>query len=284
MYLAVLLDRDHSRLMFVASAEGGMDIEELAEKEPHKIVQHPVDPLIGFRSYQAREMATQLGLPSQTHGAFHQFCLNLIEAYFKTDASMVEINPLVLTEDEKFLALDAKMTFDDNALFRQKEVSTLRDMDEEDALEMEAATFGMSYISLDGEIGCMVNGAGLAMATMDVIKLAGAEPANFLDVGGSASQEAVTAAFKIILKDPKVKAILVNIFGGIMKCDIIARGIIEAVKATQLKIPLVVRLQGTHAAEGRQLLAESGLAVIPVDTIDEAATKVVEAAKKQKAA
>ncbi|TVQ80066.1 MAG: ADP-forming succinate--CoA ligase subunit beta [Bradymonadales bacterium] len=283
MYLAILLNRESSELIFVASAEGGMEIEELAETHPEKIFQFPIDPLIGFRSFQARELASQLGLEPKTHGAFYRFCLGLIEAYIKLDASLIEINPLVLTKSSEFVALDAKMTFDDNALYRQKEVAALRDLDEEDPLEMEAAEYGMSYISLDGQIGCMVNGAGLAMATMDVIKLAGAEPANFLDVGGSASEEAVTAAFKIILKDPKVKAILVNIFGGIMKCDIIANGIINAAKATGLKLPLVVRLQGTHATEGRQLLAKSGLAVITAESIDEAAQKVVEAAKKQAA-
>lgn len=283
LYLAVLLDRDTSKLMFIASSEGGMDIEEIAHKSPEKIIQMPVDPLIGLRSFHAREMAKKIGLPPQTAGDFTNLCQAMVVAFISLDASLIEINPLVLTEDDKFLALDAKMTFDDNALYRQKDISKLRDLTEEDALEMEAAQFGLNYISLDGQIGCMVNGAGLAMATMDVIKLAGAEPANFLDVGGGATQEAVTAAFKIILKDTKVKAILVNIFGGIMKCDIIARGIVEAAKATSLKLPLVVRLQGTHAAEGRKILADSGLPIITAETIDEAATKVVQAAR-QKAA
>jgi succinyl-CoA synthetase beta subunit len=283
MYLALLLDRDRSQLMFIASAEGGMDIEELAKHSPEKIAQVTVDPLIGFRSYHGREIAHRLGLPSELGPSVTTLCQSMIMAFYALDASLIEINPLVLTKEKTLVALDAKMTFDDNALYRQKEVAALRDLDEEDPLEIEASKYGLNYIALDGEIGCMVNGAGLAMATMDVIKLAGAEPANFLDVGGGASQEAVTAAFQIILKDKKVKAILVNIFGGIMKCDIIARGIIEAVKTTGMKLPVVVRLQGTHAAEGRKLLAESGLAIINAETIDEAATKVVQAAS-QKAA
>lgn len=283
LYLALLLDRDNSQLMFVASAEGGMDIEELAEKEPEKIIQVAVDPVIGFRPFQARELGTRLGLPASTHADLGSLCQSLVVAYYSTDASLIEINPLVLTKENKFVALDAKMTIDDNALYRQKEISEMRDFNEEDPLELEASQYGLNYVSLDGEVGCMVNGAGLAMATMDVIKLAGAEPANFLDVGGGASEEAVTAAFKIILKDTKVKAILVNIFGGIMKCDIIARGIIAAVKATQMDLPLVVRLQGTHAEEGRKLLAESGLTITTAETMDEAAQKVVTAAK-QKAA
>lgn len=283
MYLAILLNRETSTLMFVCASEGGMDIEELAKTNPEKIIQVEIDPTTGFRPYQARQLGYDLGLDAKVHSQLSVLCQNLVVAYFSTDASMIEINPLIITEDNQLVALDAKMTFDDNALYRHKNFEGLRDMHEEDALEMEAAKFNMNYISLDGEIGCMVNGAGLAMATMDVIKLAGAEPANFLDVGGSATEEAVTAAFKIILKDTKVKAILVNIFGGIMKCDIIARGIIAAAKSVSLKLPLIVRLQGTHAAEGKKLLAESGISVITADTIDEAAKKVVEAAKKQAA-
>ncbi len=284
MYLAILLDRDSSRLVFIAAAEGGMEIEELAKTNPEKIRQEFVDPLTGFRSFQGREIASFLGIPAEAERDLTALCQSMIVAFFALDASLIEINPLVLTKENKLLALDAKMAFDDNALFRQKEVASLRDLNEEDPLEIESQKFGMSYISLDGEIGCMVNGAGLAMATMDVIKLAGAEPANFLDVGGGATQEAVTAAFQIILKDPKVKAILVNIFGGIMKCDIIARGIVEAVKITGLKLPLVVRLQGTHSKEGRQILQDSGLPIITAETIDEAAQKVVTASKKEKAA
>ena len=282
-YLALLLNRESSTMMFVASAEGGTEIEELAKTHPEKITQIEVNPMIGFRSYQARELGEALGLDSSLHSQLNIFCQNLVVAYIATDASLVEINPLVVTRQKKLLALDAKVTFDDNALFRHSNFQNLRDMTEEDSLEMEASQFGLNYISLSGQIGCMVNGAGLAMATMDVIKLAGSEPANFLDVGGSASEEAVTEAFKIILKDKKVKAILVNIFGGIMKCDIIARGIIGAAKATQLKLPLVVRLQGTHAKEGLKLLTESGLNLMTADTIDEAARKVVEASRKQAA-
>lgn len=279
-YLALLLDRESSKLMFVASSEGGMDIEELAETQPEKIIQLEVDPLIGIRSFQARELGQELGLDIKAQNQLFNICSSMVVAYYSCDANLIEINPLVLTEDNKLLVLDAKMTIDDNALYRQPEIAKLRDLHEEDPLELEAQEYGLNYISLDGDIGCMVNGAGLAMATMDVIKLAGAQPANFLDVGGGATEEAVTAAFKIILKDTKVRAILVNIFGGIMKCDIIARGIIEAAKATKLSLPLVVRLQGTHAEEGRKLLSESGLAIETVETIDEAAEKVVSAAKK----
>ncbi len=284
MYLAILLDRDSSQLMFVGAAEGGMDIEELAKDHPEKIIQQKVDPMIGFRSFQGRELAAGLGLPIDMAPQLTALCQAMVMGYFAFDASLIEINPLVLTKENKLLALDAKFTIDDNAIYRQPEIAAMRDLSEEDPLEIEASKFGLNYIALDGEIGCMVNGAGLAMATMDVIKLAGAEPANFLDVGGGATQEAVTQAFQIILKDKKVKAILVNIFGGIMKCDIIARGIVEAAKITGLKLPLVVRLQGTHAPEGRKILNESGLPIITAETIDEAARKVVEAAKKMKAA
>ncbi len=280
MYLALLLDRDSSRLMFVAASEGGMDIEELAKTDPEKIIQMKIDPLIGFRSFQARELGFALGLSSEIHSKLFSLCQGMIEAFWKSDASMIEINPLVLTQEKQLLALDAKMTIDDNALFRQKQILEMRDFHEENQLELEASQHGLNYIALEGEIGCMVNGAGLAMATMDVIKLAGSEPANFLDVGGGASEEAVTAAFKIILKDPKVKAILVNIFGGIMRGDYIANGILGAIKATQLKIPLVVRLQGTNSKEGLAILKSSGVAIETAETIDEAAEKVVRAAKK----
>ncbi len=279
LYLAVLLDRDSSQLVVIASSEGGMDIEEVAAKSPEKIHRIAIDPLLGFRPYLGRELASQLALPDSLASKLTSLVQNLIRAYLELDASLIEINPLVVTKDNQLVALDAKMTLDDNGLYRHPNFETLRDLHEEDALEMEAAKFGLNYISLDGTIGCMVNGAGLAMATMDVIKLAGAEPANFLDVGGGATKEAVTEAFKIILKDTKVKAILVNIFGGIMKCDIIASGILEAVKATKLKLPLVVRLQGTRAAEGLKLLAESGLAIETAETIGEAAEKVVRSAR-----
>lgn len=280
MYLALLLDRDSSKLMFIAAGEGGMEIEELAKTNPEKIAQVLIDPLVGFRSFQARELGTKLGLAPEIHSKLFSLCQGMIEAYWKSDASLIEINPLVLTEEAQLLALDAKMTLDDNALFRQKSILEMRDFHEENSLEVEASQYGLNYIALDGEIGCMVNGAGLAMATMDVIKLAGSEPANFLDVGGGATEEAVTAAFKIILKDTKVKAILVNIFGGIMRGDYIAKGILGAIKATQLNIPLVVRLQGTKSKEGLEILKASGVAIETAETIDEAAEKVVRAAKK----
>lgn len=282
LYLAVLLDRDLSKLTIIASAEGGMDIEELAEKSPEKIKKILVEPAKGYETSQGEGLAKDLGLDAKLQTDFGILCGQLVEAYLKLDATLVEINPLVITAQNEIIALDAKMTFDDNALYRQERVLKMRDVYEEDALELEAAQFGLNYISLDGTIGCMVNGAGLAMATMDVIKLAGAEPANFLDVGGGASEEAVTEAFKIILKDTKVEAILVNIFGGIMKCDIIANGVVGAAKAVGLKLPLVVRLQGTNAAQGKKILAESGLTILTADTIEEAAQKVVSAAKSHK--
>jgi succinyl-CoA synthetase beta subunit len=280
MYLAVLLDRETSRLTLIAAAEGGMDIEELAAHSPEKILTLQIDPTTGFMPYQGRKLGYALGLDTKLHGALIQLCQSLIKAYLDLDASLVEINPLVLTKDKTFVALDAKMTFDDNALYRHKSFEELRDEHEEDPAEREAAQFGLNYISLDGTVGCMVNGAGLAMATMDVIKLAGASPANFLDVGGGASREAVTEAFKIISKDTKVKAILVNIFGGIMSCDTIANGIVEAVKTTGLKLPVVIRLQGTNSDKGRQILKESGLQVTTAETLEEAAQKAVAAAKK----
>lgn len=279
MYLAVLLNRDISQLSLIAAAEGGMDIEELAAKHPEKIITIAIDPLTGFMPNQGRTLGYRLGLDTALHGALIKFCSNLVEAYLKTDASLVEINPLVLTADNQFIALDAKMTFDDNALFRHKTYESLRDLHEEDPAEMEAAKFGLNFISLDGTVGCLVNGAGLAMATMDVIKLAGAEPANFLDVGGGASKEAVTEAFKIITKDTKVKAILVNIFGGIMRCDTIASGIVEAVKTVGLKLPLVVRLSGNSADVGRKIIQDSGLKVTTAETLEEAAKHAVAASK-----
>lgn len=280
MYLAVLLDREMSQLVVVASAEGGMEIEELAKTNPEKIFRTNIDPTKGLTSAQGAQLNDHLGLPKTTADDLYKFCKNLVEAYLKLDASLIEINPLVLSKENQLVALDAKVTIDDNGLFRHKEIEKLRDLNEEDPLEIEAGKFGLNYISLDGNVGCMVNGAGLAMATMDVIKLAGAEPANFLDVGGGATKEAVTEAFKIILKDTKVKAILVNIFGGIMKCDIIAAGIIEAAKTVNLTLPLVVRLQGTRAPEGMKLLTESGLKISTAETIGEAAEKVVSAVKK----
>ncbi|MBN8555972.1 MAG: ADP-forming succinate--CoA ligase subunit beta [Deltaproteobacteria bacterium] len=279
MYLAVLLDRETSRLTLIAAAEGGMDIEELAAKSPEKILKFQIDPTLGFRAFQGRLLGYGLGIPDSTHTELIKLCQSLVRAYMELDASLVEINPLVLNSENRLIALDAKMTFDDNALYRHKNILELRDVNEEDALELEAAETGLNYISLDGTVGCMVNGAGLAMATMDVIKLAGAEPSNFLDVGGGANTEQVTKAFQIILKDKKVRAILVNIFGGIMKCDIIANGILEAAKITKLSLPLVVRLQGTNAKEGLAILAKSGLKIDTAETMAEAAEKVVKAAK-----
>ncbi len=279
MYVAVLLDRESGQLSIIAAAEGGMDIEELAHKSPEKILTMRIDPTTGFRDFQGRLLGYHLGLDTAMHGHLIQLCRSLVRAYIELDASLVEINPLVLTKENTLMALDAKMTFDDNALYRHKNVAELRDLHEEDPAEMEAAKFGLNYISLDGTVGCMVNGAGLAMATMDVIKLAGASPANFLDVGGGASREAVTEAFKIISKDTKVKAILVNIFGGIMRCDTIASGICDAVKVVGLKLPLVVRLAGNNSDLGKKILQESGLRVTTADTLEEAAKKAVAASK-----
>jgi succinyl-CoA synthetase beta subunit len=279
MYLAVLLNREEAQLTIVAAGEGGMEIEELAKTNPEKICKLLIDSSGTFTKEQSSELCKGLGLDSSLNDQVFEVCGSLINAYITLDASLVEINPLVLTEDKTLVALDAKMTFDDNALYRQAKVTPLQDINEEDPLELEAAKHGLSYISLDGSVGCMVNGAGLAMATMDVIKLAGLEPANFLDVGGGATEEAVTEAFKIILKDKKVKAILVNIFGGIMQCDIIANGVVAAAKATNLSLPLVVRLQGTNAIKGRKILAESGLTLTTAETIGEAADKVVSAAR-----
>ncbi|MBI4126831.1 MAG: ADP-forming succinate--CoA ligase subunit beta [Deltaproteobacteria bacterium] len=275
LYVGLTLDRGASRLVFIASTEGGMEIEEVARVAPHKILKEIIDPAQGLTTQQAEKLATALGLTGDTARAFVPFASNLYRVYLECDASLVEINPLVVTKDGKLLALDAKIALDDNALFRHADIEALRDLTEEDPAEMEAKTFELSYISLDGNIGCMVNGAGLAMATMDIIKLAGGMPANFLDVGGSATKETVAEAFKIILLDPKVKGILVNIFGGIMKCDIVAEGIVAATKELAVKVPVVVRLQGTRVEEGRAILASSGLNLIPADGLAEAAQKVV---------
>lgn len=276
-YLGLVLDRSTSRVTIMASTEGGMEIEKVAAETPEKILKIAVDPAVGFQAYQGRNLGFGLGFEKDVVGKFVKFCSALYQVYEKTDASIVEINPLVLTGEGDLLALDAKVNFDDNALFRHKDLLELRDLDEEDPQEIEASKHGLSYIALDGSIGCMVNGAGLAMATMDIIKLFGGEPANFLDVGGGADTETVTAAFKIILKDTKVKAILVNIFGGIMKCDVIANGVVAAVKEVGLKLPLVVRLQGTNVELGKKILADSGFAIIPADTMADAAQKVVKA-------
>jgi succinyl-CoA synthetase beta subunit len=277
-YVSIVLNRRDGRLCFVVSTEGGMDIEEVAKHNPEKILKETIDPVIGVKPYQGRKLAFALGLPAAVHNSFYQILKNLYEAYVDLDAVMIEINPFVLTADDELVALDAKVSFDDNALYRHQEIEVLRDHDEEDPAELEAKKYDLSYVKLDGTIGCMVNGAGLAMATMDVIKMHGAAPANFLDVGGGASKEKVQAAFKLILSDPSVEAVLINIFGGIMHCDVIAEGIVDAAKEVSLTVPMVVRLQGTNHEKGKQILADSGLAVISADDLDDAAEKVVKAA------
>lgn len=278
-YLGIVIDRAVSQVIMMASTEGGMEIEEVAHKSPEKIIKVSVDPTTGYEPFHGRKLAKALGLtPEQTKAAV-PFFGNLFKAFIELDCSQVEINPLILTKQGELAALDAKMNFDDNALFRHKDVLEMRDLQEENAQDVEASKHELAFITLDGNIGCLVNGAGLAMATMDIIKLHGGEPANFLDVGGGASKEKVAAAFKIILKDPKVKAILVNIFGGIMKCDIIAEGVIAAAKELQLQVPLVVRLEGTNVEQGKKILASSGLKITPADGLTDAAKKVVAAAK-----
>jgi len=280
LYLSMLVDRVVSRISIIASTEGGMDIETVAHDTPDKIVKQSIDPASGYQSYEGRKIAFALGLTGKQVNAFVAMLGNLYRAFTELDCSLVEINPLVVTGSGDIIALDAKMNFDDNALERHKEIESLRDVDEEDPAETEAAKWALNYVKLDGQIGCMVNGAGLAMATMDIIKLYGAEPANFLDVGGGATKERVTAAFKIIMKDPNVEGILVNIFGGIMRCDIIAEGIIAAARETGLKVPLVVRLEGTNVELGKEILRKSGLAVIPADDLGDAAQKIVAEVKK----
>ena len=279
LYLAATLDRDTSRITIMASAEGGMDIEEVAATHPEKILKCQIDPAFGLLGFQARELAYGLGLEGKTARQMVDFLGKLYKAYIKLDCALLEINPLLITGAGDVIALDAKATFDDNALYRHKHIEALRDEDEEDASELEAKKWDLSYVALDGTIGCMVNGAGLAMATMDIIKYFGAEPANFLDVGGGATEERVTAAFKIISKDPNLKGILVNIFGGIMKCDTIARGVIGAVKEVGLEVPLVVRLEGTNVELGKQLLDQSGLKITSAGSLREAAQKIVEMTK-----
>lgn len=278
-YFSILVDRATSKIVMMASTEGGMDIEEVAASHPEKISKVIVDPNIGFMPFHGRAIAKALKLTNDQTKQAVPFFGSLFTAFMETDSSMCEINPLVLTTEGKLIALDAKLNFDDNALFRHPEIVEMRDLLEENAQDVEASKHDLAYIALDGNIGCLVNGAGLAMATMDIIKLAGGEPANFLDVGGGASKEKVSAAFKIILQDPKVKAILVNIFGGIMKCDVIAEGVIAAAKELSLNVPLVVRLQGTNVEKGKELLAKSGLSLVAADDLDDAAQKVVAAAK-----
>ena len=278
LYVSLLVDRDSGWPVFIASTEGGMEIEVVAANKPEKIIREAIDPAVGFQAYNGRNIAFALGLPAiepAVVNPFIQMLGNLYRLFMEKNAAMVEINPLVITSDKKLIALDGKVSFDDNALFRHADVQQMRDLHEEDPLEIEAAENNLNYIKLDGNIGCMVNGAGLAMATMDVIKLAGSEPANFLDVGGGATKETVAAGFRILLKDPNVKGIFINIFGGIVRCERIAHGVIEAAKEVKITVPLVVRLQGTNADEGRKLLAESGLKLEVANDLWEAAQKIV---------
>jgi len=279
-YLSMLVDRSTSRVAIVVSTEGGMDIEQVAHDTPDKIVTVSVDPVTNICPHHVRRIAKALGLSGDLQKQMSPLLTGLYRAFTEKDMSLLEVNPLVVTKDDRLICLDAKIGFDDNALFRHPDVMALRDETEEDAKEIEASKYELNYVALDGSIGCMVNGAGLAMATMDIIKLYGLEPANFLDVGGSASKERVAAAFKIITADPKVKGILVNIFGGIMKCDVIAEGVVAAVKEVGLKVPLVVRLEGTNVELGKKIIAESGLNVTSGDDLDDAAQKIVAAVKK----
>ena len=279
LYLSMLVDRGSSQVTIIASTEGGMDIEAVAAETPEKILTVSIDPATGLKPHHVRSIANALGLSGNTAKQASGFLSGIYKAFTQLDASLVEINPLVVTGSGDLLALDAKMGFDDNALFRQKDVLALRDLSEEDESEVRASEFDLNYIKLDGTIGCMVNGAGLAMATMDIIKLEGGEPANFLDVGGSATTERVTEAFKIILSDSNVEGILVNIFGGIMRCDVIAEGVVEAARSLGLSKPLVVRLEGTNVEKGKQIMAESGLAIISADNLGDAAQKIVAAVK-----
>jgi succinyl-CoA synthetase beta subunit len=278
-YLSLLVDRAKRGIVIIASTEGGMEIEEVAHKTPEKILNVMIDPKVGLQAYQTGKLAFDLGIPLEARKHFTQVVSGLYKAFVGCDLAMLEVNPLVLTKENTFVVLDAKVALEDNASFRQPKIRAMMDYDEQDPRDLRAQKYGLSYVGLDGNIGCLVNGAGLAMATMDIIKSFGGEPANFLDVGGGATKENVTEAFRILLSDPKVKGILVNIFGGIMKCDVIATGVIEAAKEVGLKVPLVVRLQGTNVDLGRKMLAESGLAITPADTMDDAAKKIVELAK-----
>jgi len=280
LYLSLLVDRGTGRVTVIASTEGGMDIEEVAAHTPEKIITIPVDPVVGLSPHYARRIAFSLGLEGKQVGAAVKFLTALYKASTELDAALLEINPLVVTGAGDIIALDAKMNIDDNALFRHPDVAELRDEDEEDPMELEASRHELNYVKLDGNIGCMVNGAGLAMATMDIIKLYGGEPANFLDVGGGATKERVTAAFKIILSDKNVEGILVNIFGGIMRCDVIAEGVVAAAREVSLHVPLVVRLEGTNVELGKQILAESGLPIVSADNLADAAAKIVKAVKE----
>jgi succinyl-CoA synthetase beta subunit len=280
LYLSLLTDRATGRVTIMASTEGGMEIEEVAENHPEKILRAAIDPASGISGFHARKLAFALGLEGKQVGTFTKFVTAMYEAFIALDCAIVEINPLVVTGGGEIIALDAKVSFDDNALFRHPELEKLRDEAEEDPKELEAAKYSLNYVALEGTIGCMVNGAGLAMATMDIIKLYGSSPANFLDVGGGATKERVTAAFKIILSDPNVEAILVNIFGGIMRCDVIAEGVVAAAREVSLNVPLVVRLEGTNVALGKEILAKSGLPIISADNLADAAEKVVKAVQE----
>ncbi|NCU18224.1 ADP-forming succinate--CoA ligase subunit beta [Pallidibacillus pasinlerensis] len=278
-YVGLVLDRSISRVVLMASSEGGTEIEEVAEKTPEKIFKEEIDPLVGLAPFQARRIAFKLGIPNELVNKAVKFMIGLYEVFVEKDCSIAEINPLVVTGDGDVMALDAKLNFDANALYRHSDIVELRDFDEEDPKEIEASKYDLSYVSLDGNIGCMVNGAGLAMSTMDIIKYYGGEPANFLDVGGGATTEKVTEAFKIILSDPKVEGIFVNIFGGIMKCDVIANGVVEAAKQVGLSVPLVVRLEGTNVDLGKKILEESGINVVPAESMADGAKKIVELVK-----
>ena len=274
-YLGIVLDRAISRLVFMASSAGGMDIEEVAAHQPEKILKEAIDPGVGLQAFQARKLAFGIGLPKELSGKAVKFMTALYRAYIDLDASLAEINPFLLTDDGELYALDAKLNFDDNTLFRHKDYAELRDLNEEDPLEIEASKFDLNYIKLDGNIGCMVNGAGLAMATMDIIKLAGGEPANFLDVGGGASQERVENAFRILLSDKNVRAVLINIFGGIVRTDMVASGVVAAARNIGIKVPVVVRLEGTNVEKGREVIEQSGLGFVTASGMKDAAEKVV---------
>ena len=276
-YLAMVLDRAQARVAVICSSEGGVEIEAVAEKHPEKIFKETIDPVIGLAPFQCRRIAGKLGIPAELTGKFAAVMQGLYRAFDECDASLAEINPVIITKEGQVLALDAKMNFDSNAFFRQPEILGLRDLGEEEPREVEASKYDLSYISLDGNIACMVNGAGLAMATMDIIKLYGGEPANFLDVGGGADKEKVAQAFRILLADERVKGVLVNIFGGIMRCDVLAQGVVDAARELSLKVPLVVRMQGTNVEQGRKILADSGLTIISAETMAEAAERIVKA-------
>jgi succinyl-CoA synthetase beta subunit len=278
LYLGLVIDRAAGRPVFMASTEGGMEIEEVAASHPEKILRESIDPAVGFQAFQARKLAFGLGLDSKLVNEAAQFLQNLYRAFEATDASLAEVNPFVVTKDGRLLALDAKMTFDDNAIYRHPDIKAMRDINEEDPLEVKATNYGLNYVRLDGTVGCMVNGAGLAMATMDIIQYAGGSPANFLDVGGGANEEQVKHGFEIILGDPNVRAVLINIFGGIMRCDIVANGVVAASRSLGIKVPVVVRLEGTNVELGQKVLAESGLNFVVATGMKDAAEKVVRAA------